>query len=145
MDNIIAIANAKTPEANMLCGGQPTDAQLKKAKEQGYTTIINLRPPSEMAACGFDEAAAVASLGMRYVQIPVAGPQDLTTANAALLHEAIHAADGPVMIHCASGNRVGALLAIAKRHHHGLTADQAFAFGTNAGLTALAPLVKTLL
>lgn len=145
MNDIIAITNAKIPEANMLCGGQPTDSQLKQAKEQGYTTIINLRPPSEMAACGFDEAAAVASLGMRYVQIPVAGPQDLTTANAALLHDAIHAAGGPVMIHCASGNRVGALLAIAKRHHHGLTADQAFAFGQNAGLTALASLVKTLL
>lgn len=141
----IAIPNAKTPTDALLCGGQPTDAQLTEAKQRGFTAIINLRPDAEMMACGFDEAAHVRALGMTYATIPVAGPADLTADKAAQLHAAIQAAGGPVIIHCASGNRVGALLALVRKHHHGDPAAQALAFGESAGLTALAPLVRSLL
>lgn len=145
MDTLIAIPNAKAPTADMLCGGQPTDSQLNLAKEQGFKLVINLRPDAEMMACGFDEAAHVKRLGMQYVVIPVGGPGDLTAEKAKQLHEAIEAAGGPVMVHCASGNRVGALLAIARKQHHGASAEQALTFGKSAGLTALEPLVRSML
>jgi uncharacterized protein (TIGR01244 family) len=145
MQSVIGIPNERRPQPELVCGGQPTASQLAAAKEQGVTTIINLRPASEMAACGFDEAAQVAGLGLTYVQIAVAGPGDINALNASALHAAVEAASGSVMIHCASGTRGGALLALAQRRHHGKSAEEALAFGRAAGLTALEAFVRGVL
>ncbi|MGA7965164.1 MAG: sulfur transferase domain-containing protein, partial [Gammaproteobacteria bacterium] len=105
------LPNACQPEANLLTGGQPSRACLKAASTAGYHTVVNLCPPGEFA--GFDEAEAVRALGMNYVCIPVASPHDLDAGAVQALDEALaQAGDQPVLVHCASGNRVGALLAL---------------------------------
>ena len=48
----------------------------------------------------------------------------------------------PVIIHCASGNRVGALLALRANLIQGKSASEALAFGKAAGLTTLEDAVK---
>uniref|UniRef100_UPI00190FA714 beta-lactamase hydrolase domain-containing protein n=2 Tax=Gammaproteobacteria TaxID=1236 RepID=UPI00190FA714 len=62
---------------------------------------------------GYDQAAEVRRLGMDYIALPIAGKDDITPANAAALHALLKERDGEVLLHCASGNRVGALLALA--------------------------------
>ena len=95
-------------------------------------TIINLRPDAELGAR--DEAAEVRDAGMAYRVIPVAGPADITLANASLLWSALAQTPGTTAVHCSSGNRVGALLAIGAATKGGMDTETAIAFGRAAGL-----------
>ncbi|PPU82009.1 hypothetical protein XpopCFBP1817_20380 [Xanthomonas populi] len=52
---------------------------------------------------------------------------------------------GDVLIHCASSNRVGALIALEKGRANGAPRDEAIAIGRAAGMTSLEPLVMRLL
>ncbi len=131
----IQLPNARQPRPGVLTGGQPTQACLQAARAAGYCTVVNLRPPAEFDA--FDEAATVRGLGLRYVTIPVASPADLTVTAVDMLHRALQdAAEAPVLVHCASGNRVGGLFALHARCKRGLSVDEALACGDAAGLTA---------
>ena len=87
---------------DIFIGGQPTEKALRDLRAKGVTTIVNLRMPQEMARVGFDEAALVKELGMRYVYIPMSGtgenpydPKGLDTFSAAMA-----SADGKVLLHC---------------------------------------------
>jgi len=132
----------KHPAEDLYTGGQPTAQQLQQAATAGITTVIDLRQPNEDR--GFDETATAASLGMHYIRIPVSGAAGLTPANVQALHTALAEADGPVLLHCASGNRVGALLALLKARQ-GMPVDQALQFGRDAGMTSLEAKTRTLL
>jgi uncharacterized protein (TIGR01244 family) len=87
---------------DMFIGGQPTEKALRDLRAKGVTTVVNLRMPEEMAQIGFDEAALVKELGMKYVHIPMRGsaenpygPKQLDTFAATMA-----AADGKVLLHC---------------------------------------------
>jgi len=142
---LLPIPNARIPIPGVLSGGQPTQDQIASAGAAGYKTVINLRPDTEP---GFDwEPAAVRAMGMDYVSIPVSGPTGLTKDTVVRLDAALKAAaaKGPVLFHCASGNRVGALLALRAVWLEGKDAAAALAYGQASGLTGLEPTVKSLL
>jgi uncharacterized protein (TIGR01244 family) len=87
---------------DMFIAGQPTERALRELRAKGVTTLVNLRMPEEMAQVGFDEAALVKELGMKYVYIPMRGtaenpygPKQLDTFTAAMA-----SADGKVLLHC---------------------------------------------
>jgi uncharacterized protein (TIGR01244 family) len=87
---------------DMFIGGQPTERALRELRGKGVTTVVNLRMPQEMERVGFDEAALVKALGMKYVHIPVVGtpenpygPKQLDAFTAAMA-----SADGKVLLHC---------------------------------------------
>ncbi|MGV6493517.1 beta-lactamase hydrolase domain-containing protein [Stenotrophomonas rhizophila] len=122
------------PRPQLYSAGQPSAAQLHQAADAGVRTVIDLRQPEEDR--GFDETAAAERLGLRYVRIPVAGAAGLTEANARALHAALENSQGPVLVHCASGNRAGALLALLQARQ-GASLDQALEFGRKAGMTSL--------
>src|SRR5262245_44206399 len=61
---------------DMFIGGQPTERALRELRAKGVTTVVNLRMPEEMARVGFDEAALVKELGIKYVYIPMRGTAD---------------------------------------------------------------------
>ncbi len=122
--------------------GQPSAAELQQAAAAGITTVIDLRQPDE--ARGFDETAAAERLGLRYVRIPVAGAAGLTDANAQALRTALAQSQGPVLLHCASSNRAGALLAVLEARD-GASVDQALQFGREAGMTSLEAPTRVLL
>lgn len=131
------------PADGLVTSGQPDKEAWELLAAQGVTTVINLRSDEEMR--GSDEAGQVAAASMHYVHIPVAGGGDVNRANAARLHEAVASAPGKVLVHCASGNRVGALLAIDASDRRQLDVDQAVAYGKSAGLTGLEPRVREVL
>jgi uncharacterized protein (TIGR01244 family) len=131
------------PSAQVLTGGKPTADALRQAQAQGVAKIVNLCPHSE--DMGFDEPALVATLGMAYENIPVAGGGDLTRANAERLAQSLAGANGPVLVHCMSSNRVGALFALKSRLLDGKSVDEALAIGRAHGLKAMEPAVRQLL
>lgn len=119
--------------------GQPDEQILAKAGAAGYAAVIDLRTESEER--GFDEAAAVEALEMRYYRLPVAGAEDVTFENAGRLDEILAGIDGPVLLHCASGNRVGALFAL-RASMAGASDEEALEVGKAAGLTRLEAAVR---
>jgi len=118
--------------------GQPDEKTLAIASEAGFIAVIDLRGEEEDR--GIDEVAAVEALGMQYVSLPVKGEDGVTFENAAELDRLLGEFDGPVLLHCASGNRVGALAAL-RASAAGASADEALAAGKAAGLTRLEPVV----
>lgn len=131
---------ALTPK--VLVAGQPSLSQLEAAKASGVKVVINLRPAAEPSGLG-DEAVVVDKLGLKYVNIPVAGPAGVTVNNAKKLRAALEAAkDEQVLLHCASGNRIGALLAMEAFFVNGKTVEEAMAIGKAARLTGLASYVQ---
>lgn len=128
------------PRPGLHTGGQPTAEQLADFSKQGVRTVIDLRAPDEDR--GFDEAAVIQQQGMRYERLPIAGADDLTAANAAALKKLLQDGGDNVLLHCASGNRVGALLALMAKQEEGASDEKALELGRQAGLKSLAPVVE---
>lgn len=138
-----ALPNLRQPRPGLYTGGQPAAEAWTAMAAAGVGTVINLRPEAELA--GRDEAAEVHAAGMAYHQIPVAGADDITAENADRLWSLLQAAKGPVVVHCASGNRVGGLLSVALVRHGGLQPEAALALGREAGMASTEAKAKTVL
>jgi uncharacterized protein (TIGR01244 family) len=100
------IPNAAFPEPGVMTAGQPTGEQVQLAAEDGYKTIIDLRTPAEPR--GFDEVEAARLNGLVYVNLPV-NPATLNQATIDRFLAAMKKAQKPVIIHCSTGSRTGAL------------------------------------
>lgn len=133
----------RQPRPGLFSAGQPAPTDWNAIRARGVGTVVNLRTPEEMH--GRDEAAEVRAAGMRYVSIPVAGAEGIDAANADALRDALHDAQGPVLVHCASGNRAGGLLALMAAHDEGAPADEAIMLGRAAGMTSTEARVRILL
>ncbi|MEC9361657.1 beta-lactamase hydrolase domain-containing protein [Sinimarinibacterium flocculans] len=131
------------PSAQVLTGGKTSAEALRRAQEQGLAKVVNLCPHSE--DLGFDEPALAAELGLAYENIPIAGGGDLTRENAQRLAQAVADAGGPVLVHCMSSNRVGALFALKAHWLDGKSIDDALAEGRAHGLKAMEAGVRQLL
>ncbi|MDA0688395.1 MAG: sulfur transferase domain-containing protein [Proteobacteria bacterium] len=106
------IFNFRAPGGSVVASGQPTADQLGVASRAGVKHVISLRAPGEEV--GFDESSIVQSLGMQFHSIPVAGAAGVTPENAASLQQLLDRYSGePILVHCASSNRVGALMALS--------------------------------
>ena len=131
--------NSVTPVDGITSAGQPDQATLAVFGDNGYVAIIDIRGEKENR--GMDEKAVVEALGMDYVLLPIASEDDISFENAKKLDELLAAYDGPVLIHCGSGNRVGALLAL-RQSMNGADDAAAIAYGKQGGLTGLEPVVQ---
>jgi len=89
---------------DMFIAGQPTEAALRALKDSGVTTVVNLRMPQELTRLGFEEAALIESLGMKYVHIPMRGggaPENAySPENLKKFSDVMKSANGKVLLHC---------------------------------------------
>lgn len=138
------LVNERHPLPRVLTGGMP-------AGETGFPglagarvrTVVDLRSDSEVTP---ETRSAAKAAGLAYEQVPVRGEADLDLASARALDALLDdEARYPVAIVCASGNRVGALLALRAFWLEGSTPESALALGRAAGLTRLEPSVRALL
>ena len=87
--------------------GQPSADDFATAKKDGIKTVINLRTPGELP---FDEKAVLKGLGLEYHHIPFAAPETLKDE---IFDKSLKVLGDrkkqPVLLHCASANRVGAI------------------------------------
>lgn len=127
------------PRPGLHTGGQPSLGQLDALPAQGVRTVIDLRPDSEDH--GYDEARELQQRKLKYLRLPIAGAQDLTPANANALKKLLDESGDGVLLHCASGNRAGALLALMAAQEEHLPPAQALELGKQAGMKSLAPVV----
>ncbi|KGO99234.1 beta-lactamase hydrolase domain-containing protein [Novilysobacter defluvii] len=121
--------------------GQPSPDELSRLQREGVRTVINLRGPDEPVE--FDESAEARRLGLRYVALPVRGADDLEADRVRRFGQALDEArsEGGVLIHCATSNRVGAMVALDQALNRGQPLDAALELGRAAGLAALEPAV----
>jgi len=142
--SLLAIRNARIPMDGLLSGGQPSETQVEAAALGGFRTVINLRTEQEK---GYEwEAETVEGLGMRYISIPIDGKnftRETVERFDAALGESL--AQGPVLLHCASGNRIGAILALRAGWLQETDAEEALKYGKASGMTRLEPVVRELL
>lgn len=132
----------RRPQPMLYTSGQPAPGDWPAIAQGGVGTVIDLRTPGERQ--DRDERAEVEAAGMRYVALPIAGREGVTEDNAKALADLIAAARGPVLVHCASGNRAGGLLALALAAQ-GMPAAQALETGRAAGMTSTEAQVKQVL
>ena len=130
-------------DADLAAAGQPGRDDWVRLRRAGLRSVVNLRPPSEQP--GEDEGDDVRDAGLSYASLPVRGPADLDRGHVAQLHALLSSLPAPVLVHCASGNRVGALLALRAAWCLGADGEQALRTGRAAGLASLEPRVRELL
>lgn len=124
---------AELPDEGYLSTGQPNQAVLNKIAAAGFAAVVDLRTDAEDR--GIDEKAEVEALGMTYVSLPVdRGADGVSFENAAALDRILESLDGPVLLHCGSGDRVGSLFALSAKMD-GASDDEALSRGKEAGLT----------
>ena len=139
--DIAAVKELGTVSAvdGMTASGQPDAAALEVFAESGYVAVIDLRGLDEER--GFDQQAAVDGLGMDYINLPVVGHDGISFDNARKLSEILDRYDAPVLVHCGSSNRVGALVALGASLD-GADNEAAIEAGREAGLTRLEGIVR---
>ena len=124
------------PRTGLVTAAQPDIGDWNELATDGIRTVINLRPQAEMQ--GRDERAEVTAAGMRYIELPIATAADITPENAHRLTALLGEAEGAVLVHCGSGNRVGGLLAVAMAQS-GMRTEAALEFGRGAGMKSTEP------
>lgn len=137
-------AGIKLIDEHLSVAGQPTPEELQRFAAEGGTHVIDLRGPGEDR--GYDEAAAVEAAGMSYHNLPITGAAGLTRENVKKLDSLLtETSGGKTLLHCASANRVGALMALRARWLQGASMAEALEIGRRHGLTSLQPQVEALL
>lgn len=129
------------PLDGISAAGQPSEAALAVFANNGYVAVVDLRTAAEDR--GLDEKAIVKGLGMEYVSLPV-DRDGISFENAESLDKLIKSYDAPVLVHCASSNRVGALLAL-RASLGGADAAAALEVGKQGGLKSLEGQVREIL
>jgi len=137
--NNVSIKNFAAHNNLVFSAAQPTKEQFKQLSQANVKHVINLRAAEEQ---DWDEGALVNSLGMSYHAIEIAGAKDVNTDNAKQLANLLEQLKGEsVVVHCASSNRVGALMAISA-HQQGADIESAIEIGKQWGMASLEPVVR---
>ena len=135
----ISAKNVQQFTPQIIVGGQPSELDLVILSESGIKTIINLRSDGEFN--DFDEKAKVEALGMTYITIPISGASDINSENLISFSNAIENQE-ETFVHCASGNRVGAMFALDAHFNHDKSLEEAITIGKKSGLTRLEATVR---
>jgi uncharacterized protein (TIGR01244 family) len=125
-----AIPNYQLLRPGLAVAGKPSPEALARLKDQGFKTIIDLRSEAEGLA---EEKAIVEDQGLRYVSVPMTAASFSLADVQAVGRILDDPAAGPVLLHCASSNRVGGVLAVLEAKA-GKPLEDAIAAGEKAGL-----------
>lgn len=143
-DSLKNMTNIKLPMPGRISAGPPTAQQLADFAAVGGEVVINLQSFEELQ--NVPEASWAEQSNLDYFHIPIANGDDLTGANVAEFHQIVSANENRQMLmHCGSGNRVGAMIALRAAWHQGATVEEAIALGEEYGLASLKPRVLSLL
>jgi uncharacterized protein (TIGR01244 family) len=116
--------------------GQPGEEDFQKIAAAGLRTVINLRQAEEIS---WDESAAARRQGLEYHNIPFQSPESLTAeVFVEVLHLLEAAEKHPLLLHCDSGNRAGALWFAHRRLNDGISEEAALKEAEQVGLKTAA-------
>lgn len=135
-----ALAELRTPARGVHTSGRIGQAEVERLAASGFRHVIDLTLDAETPA--YDEAASVRAQGMAYDRLPIRGADDLTIGHVREFDRLLGAAARPVLVHCASSNRVGALAALRAAWIEGMGTEAAIDVGRRWGLKGLEPAVR---
>jgi uncharacterized protein (TIGR01244 family) len=134
--------NLKDDVPHLLCvddriatGGQPKDSAYSKLKAEGFRAVLNLRTESE----GVDlkhEQDEIEKAGLRYINIPFVSSAPKDDKVDEFINAVKDNNNQPILIHCGSANRVGALWMIYRVVDQGWTEEKALDEAIRIGLTS---------
>jgi len=140
-DPLAALPRHIALNAHQHVSGQPTVEAIAGLRSAGIKTVIDLRPDQETP--DLDEKAVVEKAGLKYRSLPIASAADLTRENVTRFDQLLKDSEQEnVLVHCASGNRVGAMMALRARWLQGKSEEEALAIGKAAGMTGMTDAVK---
>jgi protein tyrosine phosphatase (PTP) superfamily phosphohydrolase (DUF442 family) len=96
------------PIAGVATAGQPDAAAWSILATSGFRSVVDLREAAEPR--GHDEAGEIARSGLRYLLLPVSHATLGDRQFDALRNFLRDPQNRPVLVHCQSANRVGALM-----------------------------------
>ena len=115
---------------DLAAAGQPLAGALARLGAMGFRTVVNLRTEGEGATA---ERAVVEAQGLRYVSIPIT-LGSFSRADAEAVERVLDdPSAGPVLLHCATSNRVGGVWAVIQATK-GKSVEEALDAGRSAGL-----------
>ncbi len=128
----LAKETIKLNESLSIATTQLSPNQLKQAAQAGYQSVLNLRSPNEP---GFleNEQQLVKRAGLQYAHIPV-NPAQITDSLTDQVLATIDQLKEPILIHCQSGVRSGAMALIFMALHEGMTVDRVLSTGQQMGI-----------
>ncbi len=114
---------------------QPDSETFDIAREKGIELVINLRDHREVT---WDEKKAVNQAGLNYYNLPISASgesfdPDIINQISELVQQ--HK-DKKILMHCSSGNRASAWLAIHMANDHNMQSDAAISLAKKVGLTS---------
>jgi protein tyrosine phosphatase (PTP) superfamily phosphohydrolase (DUF442 family) len=120
-------------DGSFTTGGQPTDQAYAKAAASGFRSVLSLRTAAE----GVDlmrERSLVEKNNLRYFNIPVVSSAPRPEQADEFLRLVKEKANHPMLINCASANRVGAFMMIYRVLEQGWAEDKALQEAIKIGL-----------
>jgi uncharacterized protein (TIGR01244 family) len=120
---------------SLATGAQPSEQAFGKIAASGFRSVLNLRTAAE----GVDlekERASVQRSGMRYFHIPVISTAPRAEQADEFIRVVREKAHHPMLIHCASANRVGAFMMIYRVLEHGWNEKKALDEAVKIGLSS---------
>ena len=133
----------RQPKNDLLVGGQPSKEMMTELANAQLKSVIDLKGPNESR--GFPEAEESIRLGLTYHSLPIRSKYDITWEHAMQLQRLLKEVERPTLVHCESGNRVGALFALSAMVQKGLNVSQSIEIGREHGLTTLEGHVRSIL
>lgn len=124
----------REPRPGVISAGQPRGHEWPAVAAAGVRTVVDIRESWEPR--GHAEAEAVEAAGLRYVHIPF-GHGHIPDTTFDRVRAVMRENGGtPVVVHCASGNRVGAALLPWWILDEGMSEDEAVQAAVSAGLAS---------
>jgi protein tyrosine phosphatase (PTP) superfamily phosphohydrolase (DUF442 family) len=123
-------------ETTVACGGATTPEAVPELKKMGFASIINLRLPTEAGANVEAEAAAAKAADIKFFNIPFSGQNPDPAVADKFLAAITTKGNEPAYIHCAAGNRAGAMWMIKRLVVDHWDTDKAFTEATALGLVS---------
>ena len=130
------VTNFAKLETTVACGGATTPEAVPELKKMGYASIINLRLPSEAGANVEAEAAAAKAANINFYNIPFSGASPDPAVADTFLATITAKGNEPAYIHCAAGNRAGAMWMIKRLVVDHWDTEKAYTEATALGLTS---------
>ncbi len=125
-----SIKNYNRATPLLATSGALNENAIRELAAKGIKTIINLRTVNEGS---IEEGKKATKAGIKYINIPISRNNINNDEILAKFTKAMDSIKEPTLLHCGSGNRVGAMLTryyISK----GMDTDTAFEMGRTAGM-----------
>jgi uncharacterized protein (TIGR01244 family) len=119
---------------SLATAAQPSEPAFGKVAASGFRSVLNLRTAAE----GVDiekERRLVEQSGMRYFHIPVVSSAPREEQADEFIRVVRDQTHHPMLIHCASANRVGAFIMIYRVMEHGWNEQAALEEAVKIGLS----------